>query len=345
MDSLNAVLGWIGGVDASAQISARLGSAADAIDGVVAVVQRVDPQSLVASVQPVYTSVSSAVQALPEGSLLRDRLEPLLAGASPLDLLGGAVDNRNRYLASLGALSALLRGLAGSARSEINAIAHGLRDALRPLAVIPDRVKSLFARIGLDVAHKSVRALVRELFALIVPSRVLAPLSAATASLKTKIASLVHDGFVAPLTDALGTIRDALGAIDISFIQRDLRDLHDQIAADIDRLRPSVLLADVLDAFDETKATIAAFDPLAPVRTAIDAMKAAIDDVATHYRPTVLLAPVLDVYDEIVTALGGLDVHALLDPILKALDDIKTQLDDGLDGTAASLKQLQEVLP
>jgi hypothetical protein len=38
-------------------------------------------------------------------------------------------------------------------------------------------------------------------------------------------------------------------------------------------------------------------------------------------------------------------VHKLLDPILKALDDIKTQLDDGLDGTASSLKQLQAALP
>jgi hypothetical protein len=220
-----------------------------------------------------------------------------------------------------------------------------LRDALRPLAVIPDRIKSLFARVGLDVANKSLRTLVRELFAEVTPSRILAPLSAAVAALKVKLVALVHDGFVAPLNDALATIKGALDALDISFIQKDLQALHDQIAADIDQLRPSVLLADVLNAFDATKATIAAFDPLAPVRTAIDAMKAAIDDVANHYRPTVLLAPVLDLYDDIVKALGTLDVHKLLDPVLKALADIKTQLDGGLDETAAALKQLQAALP
>ena len=345
MDSFNVVSGWIGGADASAEIAGRIDAAAAELDAAVAVVQRVDPQALVASVQPTYAAVNSAVQALPGGSLLRDRLEPLLAGASPLDLLGGAVDNRNRYLASLTALAAAVHGLAASARSELNAIAHGLRDALRPLAVIPDRIKSLFARIGFDVANKSLRTLVRELMAQVTPSRILAPLSAAVASLKVKLAALVHDGFVAPLNDALATIKGALDALDISFIQKDLQALHDQIAADIDQLKPSVLLADVLNAFDETKATIAAFDPLAPVRTAIDAMKAAIDDVANHYRPTVLLAPVLDVYDDIVKALGTLDVHKLLDPVLKALDDIKTQLDDGLDGTAAALKQLQAALP
>jgi hypothetical protein len=203
----------------------------------------------------------------------------------------------------------------------------------------------LFARIGLDVANKSLRQLVRDLFQQITPSRLLAPLSPAITALKAKVAALVHAGFVQPLQDALTTIREAIDVLDISFIRTGLQALHDQIAADIHELRPSVLLADVLNAFDETKATIAAFDPLAPVREAIDAMKAAIDDVANHYRPTVLFGPLLDLYDEIVKAISGLNVRALLDPILKALDDIKTQLDHGLDGTAAALKQLQEALP
>lgn len=345
MDSFATVTRWIGGADASAEVWGRLDAAATALDSVVAVIRQVDPQSLVASVQPSYTAVNTAVQALPEGSLLRDRLEPLLAGASPLDLLGGAVDNRNRYLASLMALAASVRALSASARGELNAIAHGLRDALRPLTAVPDRIKMLFARIGLDVAHKSLRELVRELFQRVTPSRLLAPLSPAITALKTKVAALVHDGLVAPLQDALSTIQGALDVLDISFIRTELQALHDQITVDIEQLRPSVLLADVLNAFDETKATIAGFDPLAPVRTAIDAMKAAIDDVANHYRPTVLFAPLLDLYDEIVKALGTLDVRKLLDPILKALDDIKTQLDSGLNGTAEALKQLQAALP
>jgi hypothetical protein len=345
MDSFATVTRWIGGADASAEVTGRLDGAAAALDEVVAVVQQVDPQALVAAVQPTYNAVDTAIQALPEGSLLRDRLEPLLAGASPLDLLGGAVDNRNRYLAAVTAEAASLHALSASARGEVNAIAQGLRDALRPLTTIPDRVKMLFARIGLDVTQKSLRELVRELFQQVTPSRILAPLSPAVAALKAKVAALVHDGLVAPLQDAIATIQGALDVLDISFIRTGLQAIHDQITADIDQLRPSVLLADVLNAFDETKATIAAFDPLAPVRTAIDDMKAAIDDVANHYRPTVLFAPLLDLYDEVVKALGTLDVHALLDPILKALEDIKTQLDNGLDGTAAALKQLQAALP
>src|SRR4029077_12579545 len=111
---------------------------------------------------------------LPEGSLLRTQLEPVFAGGSPLDALSAAVDNPDRYLASLTALSTLVRRLAGSARSEVNAIAQGLRDALRPLIVIPDRIKALFGRIGLDVTGKSLRQLVRDLFDTFTPSRILA---------------------------------------------------------------------------------------------------------------------------------------------------------------------------
>jgi hypothetical protein len=269
----------------------------------------------------------------------------VLAGPSPLDALSAAVDNRDRYLASLTALSTLVRGLAGSARSEVNAIAQGLRDALRPLIAIPDRIKALFGRIGLDVTGKSLRQLVRDLFDKFTPSRILAPIAPALASLAAKIAAFVHDGLVAPLADALTTVKGTLAALDISFVRTTLQAVFDQVAADIHSLRPSVVLAGVLDAFDQTKATIAAFDPLAPVRTAIDAMKAAIDDVAQHYRPTVLFAPLFGVYDEIVHALGSLDVKKLLGPVLKALADIKAQLDDGLNGTADALKQLQAVLP
>jgi hypothetical protein len=345
MDSFATVTRWIGGADASAEVTARLAAAADAVDRTVAVVQRLDPQALVAATQPAYVAVTAAVAALPDGSLLRGRLDPVLAGPSPLDTLGAAVDNRNRYLGSLTALSTLLRGLASSARSEVNAIAQGLRDALRPLTAIPDRVKALFARVGFDVTGKSIRQLVRDLFDQFAPSRILAPLAPALTSLAAKVAALIHSALVAPLTDALTTVQDTLAALDISFVRTSLQAIHDQIAADIHQLRPSVLLAGVLDAFDQTKATILAFDPLAPVRAVIDAMKAAIDDVANNYRPTVLFASILNLYDEIVKALGNLDVRKLLDPVLKALADIKVQLDDGLDGTAAALKQLQAALP
>ena len=83
MDSLAAVTRWIGGADASAEITARLTAAAAAVDGAVEVLQRVDPQSLVASVQPAYAAVAAAVQALPAGSLLQQQLQAVLAGASP----------------------------------------------------------------------------------------------------------------------------------------------------------------------------------------------------------------------------------------------------------------------
>ena len=61
MDSLAVVSRWIGGADSSAEVSARLTAAADAVDGVVTTVQRIDPQALAASVQPAYTAVTGAV--------------------------------------------------------------------------------------------------------------------------------------------------------------------------------------------------------------------------------------------------------------------------------------------
>ena len=69
------------------------------------------------------------------------------------------------------------------------------------------------------------------------------------------------------------------------------------------------------------------------------------DRIVTRFRPTVLFAPILAAYDHILELAGGLDVRALLDPIIAALADIEVQLEEGLQDAAAALTRLQEALP
>jgi tetrahydromethanopterin S-methyltransferase subunit B len=202
----------------------------------------------------------------------------------------------------------------------------------------------VFARMGFETQGKDLRTLVTEVLATLVPSRVLAPLQPAFDALKAKILELVH-AFLDPVTNAVNQLRDAIDALDISFVGDELHALHQQIADEIDGLRPSVLLHDLLAAVDEAKQRIIAFDPLAPVREAVDAAKKAVEDVAEKFRPTVLFAPVLDAYDTILRDASGLDVRQLLAPILDALHAIEQQLDAGLDETATALTKLQAALP
>jgi hypothetical protein len=344
-DAFATVRRWLGGADPAGEVRGRLEAAAASLDGALAVVSSVDPQPLVAAVQPVHRDLVQALAAYPESSLLRRTADPLLAGADPLELLGTAVDNRARYLAALEDAAALLRSEAASGRSELTTAAAALREALRPLTAIPDRLRALFARFGVDPAGKSLGTIAAETLELLRPSRALAPLSAAVEALVAKVLALLHDGVFAPALATVAELEAVLAALDISFVRTTLEAVYAEVVAQVELLRPSALLGDLAASAEETLAAVAAFDPLGAVRDAIDAMKAAIDDVAADFRPTVLYAPLLDAYDALVDAAGGLDVRSLLEPVLAALSEIEAQLEAGLDETAAALTELQGALP
>ena len=342
-DSFATVRSWLGGDDPAAEIRGRLEGAATAVEGALDVVRSVDPEPLVAALQPVYRDLVAAIAVYPEESLLRLSVDPVLAGASPLERLGTAVDNRARYLAALENASALLRREAGSGRSELTAVAAGLREALRPLTAVPDRVRALFARFGLDVAGKSLGAIALETLEVLRPSRALAPLSLAVDAFKAKVAALLGAGVFGPARQVVGELEALLAAIDISFVRTKLEAVHAE-GCGVEQFRPSTLLGELVTSAEETLAVVAAFDPLGAVTAVIEEMKAAIEDVVDNFRPTVLFGPILETYDEILAAASGLDVRNLLAPVLEALAEIELQLEEGLTETAAALTQLQGAL-
>ena len=344
-DAFATVARWLGGADAAAEVRSRLAAAVSALEQARAAVAAADVQPLVGRLQPLHRDLLTAVQSHPAGSLLRDRLEPLLERASPAELLGVHVANRERYLGELDEALGALRPAASSGRSEVNAVAGGLREALRPLNALPDKVRALFARFGVDVDGRDLREILGGLFDRLEPSALLAPFSAAVARLKSKLSALVRDGLVGPVRQGVTDVQQLLAALDIGFLVTELQSLHDELLAQIDGLKPSVLLADLVASVEQTQQTILDFDPLGVARAAVDAMRQAIEEVVNDFRPTKLFAPILDLYDHVLKIAGGLDVKSLLEPILTALRDIEAQLDEGLDRTADALTRLQAALP
>jgi len=344
-DSFTAIVRWLGGADAAAEVRGRLGGAADALAAAQTAVEHADVQALAAAVQPLHRDLLAAVQTHPEESLLRRRLEPALAASAPADLFGAHVDNRTRYLAALDQAHAALQQAAASGRSELNAVARGLRDALRPLSAVPDKLRALLARFGIDVDGRSLREISQGLFDLFEPSRLLAPVTSAFAALREKVSALVRDGLLAPVRGGVADLQGVLAVLDISFLTTELQQIHDELLAQIDALLPSALLGPIVDSFEETQRTILDFDPLGDARAVVDEMKAVVTEVVNDFRPTTIFAPVLDVYDHILRIAQGLDVKDLLRPVLAALADIEAQLDEGLDRTADALDRLQAALP
>jgi hypothetical protein len=336
---------WIGGEDGAAQTRGGLATAVDNLERTLTAVRALDPGAMAARAQPLYSSLNSAVAALPEGSPLRQSLEPLLADRAPMELLAGTVDGHGRYVTALEEALEPVRTLAGSGLSQLGTASAGLRDALRPLQPLRERLLAILNRFGVETAGADLRAILVQVLRTLRPEVVLEPLRPLLEALRVKLGEALTEGVVAPLKLAIEQVQQLIAAFDIGIIRQELETLHGEIRLELESFRPRQALSELLQALQQARDQLMAFDPLAPIRTTLDEAKAAATRSLEAVRPSQLLAAPLATYELILELAGDLDVANLLEPVLTELRDIEGQLGEGLDHTAGALTRLQEALP
>ena len=334
---------WIGGENGAERVRALLAPAVEQLDGVRLVLDDLGLEDTVARASGWHRSLTAAVDAH-DGTLLHQTLAPLLANHAPQTLFGPALSYGDRYAAALSDRIGELQSVAGSGFSQITTVSQALRDGLRPLAMVQQRFVDLLRRFGVDPANLSLMEIIAAVFAHLRPSDLLGPLEPLIAAVKTKLAEVVDTGLVAPVKEGIAELQALVDAIDIGIITDELKAVHTALRDQITALRPSGLLEEPLTAFEDLQATVADYDPLAPVRTVIDAFKDSVA-VLESLRPTVLLESLIQTYERILDAAGDLNVRELLAPILEELAVIAERLDDGLERTGESFAGLQGVLP
>jgi hypothetical protein len=331
-------------LDPSGVVAGRLVAAAGAVRGTRDVVRALDPGPLVAAAGVQWRALRAAVESHPADSLLREVAGPLLAAQGPAELLGPLVENRRRYLTALEAAVATSAALAASGRAEVSATAAGVRVALAPLQAVPDRLRELLAALGLAGDDPSPLGVLRHLLAVAGPERLLPALVDLVAAAREAAVGVVA-AVAAPLHEAVGTVRGLLAAVDVGPILAELTGLHAGVVAQVAAVSPRALLGEAIAAADEVVTRLAGFDPLAPVADVLDAALATADAVLESARPTVVFAEVVGLHGDVMGVAEGLDVRALLEPILTALDGLAAELDGGFDRTGDALQRLQAALP
>ena len=119
--------------------------------------------------------------------------------------------------------------------------------------------------------------------------RLLEPLVALADAVCAKIEAVVHEGIVAPLTDAVGTIERPRRYRRVVPVRRSAP--CTDLVAKVSAIRPSTVLHDVRQR-SKSPRRVGRLDPLGPVRAVVGALKAAIEEIASTLRPTVVLKPV-----------------------------------------------------
>lgn len=341
-DSLPVVSRWIRhDEDGSEVVAARMRTAATILEDLARAVRAIDPQALSGELGGAHASLDVSLRAFPAESRLRLRLDGEVASATPAIALGPLLENRDRYLLGIDTAAALLRRQAASGRSEVSAVAAGLRTALAPLTELVTRLRGLLVSLGINAESGSLGAAFADLLAKLRPATLLLPFIAAWERLKAAIRRILVDGVLAPARAGAESVAATVAAIDIGFLSTELAGLRDEVVARIDTVRPRAQLGDALAAFEALRTSVATFDPLAPVQAAIDAFQAAVTDLTTALDPTVTFAPALAAYDGMAASIAAIDVDGLLEPVLHALDSVAAELDAGMTRVIGSLDRVK----
>jgi len=338
-------LAWVaGGADGSTVVRGRLTHVASALAGVLEAVKTLDPAPLTAAAQAQHRALVAALGTHPADSPLRQTLDPLLAGTAPSTVLGPLTENRRRYQRALEVDVTLSATLAASGRSEVSTAAADLHAALLPLAAIPARLRAILHALGLGEPDATLADLVRGLYERAGPARLLPALTELVTVGRDKVVEVL-DVLLDPVLSAVADVRAIIDVLDVQPVIDELTDLHAQVLAEVGALSPDQLVGAVVEEAQQVVDRLQAFDPLGPVRDTVDAAKHVATQVLDDARPTVVFADVVELHHSVLALAEGLDVAALLRPVLEALDALAGQLDDGFDRSGAALQRLQAALP
>lgn len=346
--SYNTVVRWISGVEDGVEtVHGLIGQGLGNLRGTLALVDSLQPELAAAEAMTCYRTITQAVDGLPSDHPLRQQLAQPLAAGSPADLLAPIIANLPAYRSRLETSIRALEQLASSGFSQITATSQTLRTTFQPLGDVQWQLIILARRFGIDPVDKPLLVVIGEILAILRPGTALAPFDAVVAALKAKLHELI-DGLIAPVKEAISQVQALLDTINIKLISDELKAVHTQIRTELLAFQPSVLLAEPLDAFDGLKDGLVAFDPFAPVRTAIDTFKQEAEELLgpdSLLRPSVMFAGLLAQYERILELAAQLNVRDALQPVLAELEAIKEQLDSGLGETGEAFARLQEALP
>lgn len=332
---------WVTGSDGAAVVGERIGVLVGSVAAAASMVDRIDADAMVADLARAHKAIVAALAHHPADSELRRRLDPVLASCDPTTLLAGVAAGRSRHKQACDAALAALRRVEGASWSHVAVTAHSLREDLRPLAAVPEKLRALLAWLGADPEHDGLVKSVNELLEAFRPSVFMRPLAVAIHDLGAKIATVLRQGLLAPARQVL---RDIQGLIKlIAFpVPPELVKLHEQLRDGIDKLRPTVVLKDTLDAVQTTVDALVKVDPLSEVKDLVATLQRKVEELVKHARPSILLAPVFDIYDRVLETVEALDAEVLLGPVFDALGDIELQLTSGLTEAGEALDRLKD---
>jgi hypothetical protein len=323
-------------------VSDAVGEARDALSTARDTVRTLEPAALLGDVRPGWDQVRAAVTALPNGALRR-RLRPLMP-PDPRDVEAALVAVKGDVDAALTGALTVVSQLAGEELPGVRHGVEGVRIALGPLDELRTWLLEWATHAGVEVEGADLGTSLRAVLAILREELATPAGGVLDAQVRGTVRSAVIET-VGALEAGLDEVAALVALLDVGPLIVDLEAIHAAKRADLEQLRPSTQLADLVASVTTLRDTLRAFDPFRDVRPAIDALQAGIDTLEREFRPTTLFAPILSSYTKVVTGLEAVDVDELFGPLLTSVEGLAGEIETGLTDVGTAFAKLQEALP
>ncbi len=298
---------------------------AAALEGVRAQIEAVDPSSILTQANSALQTSVDALGAIDFRVLVDPVVEALESARDDL----AAIDPES--------LNELLREALAVALQVVTSIdfeADIERSLLTEFDDLLARPRAVLATIGAKVKAFQERTVALSPAALLEPLR--GELERITRGLQLDVAPLL-----APLDDAVTTLRAGLDRLDPARFLEPLRGAFDELVAMLDRLQPSSLLEPVQQKIDQLAGAVGGLD-LEPVLGAGNAVFGDVDRFLAELDPAALLAPLDEPFAVLRRAVEPLRPSVLLEPVATVVDQLRGFADDLGDALLAQVRAVYD---
>jgi len=344
------ILDALTGKPVTGRLSARAQAISAAVTEASATTASLDLAATTVTVTQRLREMGEALAALPADSPVRLSLAPAVARRGANGGLARLEENRARFSTELQQSHAPAAALLQLELSRVDVTAAAINAAAAPIRRLRDQLLGFTRQLGLKKAGDGIGAILGEVMAVATPARLAGILVPIFTAVRGRAAALLAS-VIGPVRAAIDGLVALLRSLDLLRLTQGVKDVIAAGKAQVMALDPAALLAPTLATFATLKGELQAFDPLAPVRQLLDALKGLITRLlGTPGEPGTLsaariLTPASALFDELIEILRSLDPEPLMRPLLDALTQLATDIRDGVTSLRDGLKRLQEAIP
>ena len=359
LSALGPVLQGVGGNYDQVKLDGVTARLTPAVDGALVAIRGADPAATITRLRPHFTAIKTAADGLPATPAFEQRREEIVALANRLDpfpALSSSVQGFDSLLETLDSLRSEVLGLpndkgdlATAARAADETFGE-LTPRIDPAAGIRDTIAAIidaaFENLALESIQDAYEALVDtvERFA---PEH----LFASVQELMDEVAELVREigdpeEVITALEDIYGGLLEALEAVSFLPLKEDLDSAYAALTAKLGELDPTPILATITQRYEDLISIADTID-IGETAERLDLIyeQQVLQKLGGLNPETVLIEPLEAAFEDVMELVRGLDIDVVSEAVQGRLEDLRTELDEGLGRVGDAIIQMLRAVP